>query len=65
MMRGGVGAVVGDRGADGLVLGGAEGVAKTWGIVKREREWGEVKKTLESSKVDDKAGKKAQSSKSE
>ncbi|CAE6449387.1 unnamed protein product [Rhizoctonia solani] len=65
MMRGGVGAVVGDRGADELVLGGAEGAAKTWGIVKREREWGEVKKTLESSKVDDRAGKKAQSPKSE
>ncbi|CAE6456130.1 unnamed protein product [Rhizoctonia solani] len=65
MMRGGVGAVVGDRGADELVLGAVEGAAKTWGIVRREREWGEVKKTLEPAKADDKGGRKVRSSKSE
>ncbi|KAF8723393.1 acetyltransferase activator, partial [Rhizoctonia solani] len=65
MMRGGVGAVLGERGADDLVLGGVEGPAKTWGIVKREREWGEIRKALEPTKVDGITGKKAKSSGSE
>ncbi|CAE6477686.1 unnamed protein product [Rhizoctonia solani] len=38
MMRGRVGAVVGEKAGDELILGGAEASAKTWGIVKRERE---------------------------
>ncbi|KAF8597731.1 hypothetical protein BDV93DRAFT_513047 [Ceratobasidium sp. AG-I] len=32
---------------DRLILGGIEGNARTWGMVKREREWGEVRSTLE------------------
>ncbi|KDN33843.1 hypothetical protein RSAG8_13062, partial [Rhizoctonia solani AG-8 WAC10335] len=57
-MRGGVGAVVGDE----LVLGGVEALAKTWGIVKGEREWGEVIKAVEWAGAE---GKKAKFSKSE
>ncbi|KAG8688416.1 hypothetical protein FRC11_005462 [Ceratobasidium sp. 423] len=65
MMRGGVDAVVGEKVGDELILGGAEGAGKTWGIVRREREWGEVKKTIEMVKMEEKRGKKAKSSKSE
>ncbi|CUA74751.1 Breast carcinoma-amplified sequence 3 homolog [Rhizoctonia solani] len=63
MMRGGVGAVVGER--DDLVLGGAEALGKTWGSVKREREWGEVRKVVEWTGVEERASKRTKSSKSE
>ncbi|CAE6360333.1 unnamed protein product [Rhizoctonia solani] len=63
MMRGGVGAVVGER--DDLVLGGAEALGMTWGSVKREREWGEVRKVVEWTGVEERASKRTKSSKSE
>ncbi|CAE6506498.1 unnamed protein product, partial [Rhizoctonia solani] len=63
MMRGGVGAMVGER--DDLVLGGAEALGKTWGSVKREREWGEVRKVVEWTGVEERASKRTKSSKSE
>ncbi|KAB5588037.1 hypothetical protein CTheo_8520 [Ceratobasidium theobromae] len=49
MMCGGVGAVVGasDRAEDELTLGGVEAVAQTWGIVMREKDRGEVRKSVE------------------
>ncbi|CAE6497990.1 unnamed protein product [Rhizoctonia solani] len=65
MMRGGVGAVVGETPGDELVLGGVEAMAKTWGTVKREREWGEVRKVVEWAGAEEKAVKKSKSSKSE
>ncbi|CAE6421098.1 unnamed protein product [Rhizoctonia solani] len=65
MMRGGVGAVIGEKAADDLILGGVEGAGKSWGIVRREGEWGEVKKAIKEVKVEEKRSKKAKSSKSE
>ncbi|CAE6442054.1 unnamed protein product [Rhizoctonia solani] len=65
MMRGGVGAMVGERAGDDLVLGGVEGASKTWGVVKREREWGEVRKAVEPPRSVEHGGKKGKSPKSE
>ncbi|KAJ1310597.1 hypothetical protein OPQ81_009128 [Rhizoctonia solani] len=65
MMRGGVGAVVGEKAGDELVLGGVEALGRTWGVVKREREWGEVRKIIEPARAQDKGSRKAKPSKSE
>ncbi|CAE7148824.1 unnamed protein product [Rhizoctonia solani] len=64
MMRGGVGTVVGEKTGEDLVLGGAEALGKTWGIVRREKEWGEVRRTVERV-AEEKRGKKAKSTHSE
>ncbi|KAG8794667.1 hypothetical protein FRC12_022562 [Ceratobasidium sp. 428] len=46
-----------DSEAGAMILGGAEGAARTWGAMMREVEWGEVRATLEKMDKPVKEGK--------